>query len=42
VASALASYDGGAELDRGLDILLIGLSATLTTPGTAVRTDRRT
>ena len=28
LASALASYDGAAELDRGLDLLLIGLTAT--------------
>jgi hypothetical protein len=26
----LASYDGAAELERGLDILLTGLTATLT------------
>jgi AcrR family transcriptional regulator len=32
LASVLASYDGEAELDRGLDILLFGLTATLTTP----------
>jgi hypothetical protein len=32
VASALASYDGAAELDRGLDLLLAGLAATLTRP----------
>jgi AcrR family transcriptional regulator len=30
VASALAVYDGAAELDRALDLLLIGLTATLT------------
>jgi hypothetical protein len=29
---ALGSYDGAAELDRGLDLLLIGLTATLTPP----------
>ena len=29
LAHALASYDGAAELDRGLDILLTGLAATL-------------
>ena len=34
LASALASYDGAAELERGLDILLTGLTTTLTpTPG---------
>ena len=32
LASALGSYDGAAELDRGLDLLLIGLTATLTPP----------
>ena len=32
LASALASYDGAAELDRGLDLLLLGLTATLTPP----------
>ncbi|BBZ34644.1 TetR/AcrR family transcriptional regulator [Mycolicibacterium confluentis] len=30
VAPALATYDGAAELDRGLDLLLTGLTATLT------------
>ena len=29
LASALANYDGAAELDRGLDLLLSGLTATL-------------
>lgn len=29
LASDLAAYDGGVELERGLDILLTGLSATL-------------
>jgi hypothetical protein len=33
LAPALASYDGAAELDRGLDLLLPGLTATLTHPG---------
>ena len=32
LASALGCYDGAAELDRGLDLLLIGLTATLTRP----------
>jgi len=32
LAHALASYDGAAELERGLDILLAGLAATLS-PG---------
>ena len=30
LAPALAAYDGSAELERGLDILLAGLAATLT------------
>jgi len=30
LATALASYDGAAELERGLDILLTGLTTTLT------------
>jgi AcrR family transcriptional regulator len=30
LAPDLAAYDGGAELERGLDILLTGLAATLT------------
>jgi AcrR family transcriptional regulator len=30
LASVLASYDGAAELERGLDILLAGLATTLT------------
>ena len=30
LASVLASYDGAAELERGLDILVTGLTATLT------------
>ena len=30
LAPALASYDGAAELERGVDILLTGLAATLT------------
>ena len=30
LASVLASYDGAAELERGLDILLDGLTTTLT------------
>ena len=36
LAHALASYDGAAELERGLDILLTGLAATLS-PTVAVR-----
>ena len=30
LAPALATYDGAAELDRGLDLLLPGLTATPT------------
>jgi AcrR family transcriptional regulator len=33
LASVLASYDGAAELERGLDILLAGLITTLPRPG---------
>ena len=33
LAHALACYDGAAELERGLDILLTGLAATRTPPG---------
>jgi hypothetical protein len=32
LAAVLASYDGAAELDRGLDLLLAGLAETLTHP----------
>ncbi|TQC46278.1 TetR family transcriptional regulator [Rhodococcus sp. WS4] len=32
LAPVLASYDGAAELERGLDILLAGLTATLAEP----------
>jgi AcrR family transcriptional regulator len=35
LAPVLASYDGAAELERGLDILLTGLTTTLTSPGQA-------
>jgi AcrR family transcriptional regulator len=35
LARALASYDGAAELERGLNILLTGLTITLTPPGRA-------
>ena len=35
LASALANYDGAAELDCGLDLLLSGLSATLAPPAGA-------
>jgi AcrR family transcriptional regulator len=33
LAHALASYDGAAELERGLDILLTGLAASLSRSG---------
>jgi AcrR family transcriptional regulator len=35
LASALACYDGAAELERGLDILLAGLTTTLSIPAEA-------
>jgi AcrR family transcriptional regulator len=38
LAPALASYDGAAELDRGLDLLLTGLTTTLTHPDGSPRT----
>jgi AcrR family transcriptional regulator len=38
LAPALASYDGATELDRGLDLLLPGLIATLTRPDGSPRT----
>jgi hypothetical protein len=38
LAPALASYDGAAELDRGLDLLLRGLTAALTQPDGSPRT----
>jgi hypothetical protein len=37
LAPVLASYDGAAELERGLDILLTGLMTTLTLPDGAPR-----
>jgi hypothetical protein len=33
LAHALASYDGAAELERGLNILLTGLATTLSPAG---------
>ncbi|MBF6206450.1 TetR/AcrR family transcriptional regulator, partial [Streptomyces gardneri] len=33
LAPVLAAYDGEAELERGLDILLTGLTAALPEPG---------
>ena len=33
LAPVLAAYDGAAELERGLDILLTGLTTTVTPPG---------
>jgi AcrR family transcriptional regulator len=38
LAPALASYDGAAELDRGLDLLLPNLTAALTHPDGSPRT----
>ena len=37
LARALGSYDGAAELDRGLDLLLIGLAATVSAPRRSAR-----
>jgi AcrR family transcriptional regulator len=37
LASVLGNYDGGAELDRGLDLLLFGLTATLEPPNAQSR-----
>ena len=37
LATALGSYDGAAELDRGLDVLLIGLAATVSPPRRSAR-----
>jgi AcrR family transcriptional regulator len=43
LATALASYDGAAELERGLDILLTGLTTTLPqTPASPRKTTSRT
>ncbi|WNG95345.1 TetR/AcrR family transcriptional regulator C-terminal domain-containing protein [Mycobacterium sp. ITM-2016-00318] len=41
LAPMLASYDGEAELDRGLDLLFFGLTATLTTPDVSSRASQR-
>jgi AcrR family transcriptional regulator len=41
LASVLASYDGAAELERGLDILLAGLITTLPPPGEEPRGRQR-
>ena len=38
LAPVLANYDGAAELERGLDILLTGLTAALTPQPRSVRT----
>lgn len=40
LAPVLASYDGAAELERGLDILLAGLATTLPAPGAERREGR--
>jgi AcrR family transcriptional regulator len=42
LASALAAYDGAAELERGLDILLDGLTTTLVPAGGMPGLARRT
>lgn len=39
LAPMLADYDGEAELERGLDILLTGLTATVAHPGTGAGVD---
>ena len=36
LAPVLATYDGAAELERRLDILLAGLATTLTPPGEVI------
>jgi len=41
LAPTLVAYDGAAELERGLDILLAGLKATLTAPSAAHPARRR-
>jgi len=41
LASDLANYDGAAELDRGLDLLFFGLTATLATPDGPSRSSRQ-
>ena len=41
LAPILADYDGAAELERGLDILLTGLTTTLTLPDQARPPGRR-
>jgi len=40
LASTLADYDGAAELERGLEILLAGLKTTLTLPKATIRDKR--
>ncbi|WP_321209963.1 MULTISPECIES: TetR/AcrR family transcriptional regulator C-terminal domain-containing protein [Nocardia] len=41
LASDLAAYEGGAELERGLDILISGLTATMGPAATRPREERR-
>ena len=41
LAPVLTAYDGAAELERGLDILLTGLTTTVTPPGQAKIGTRR-
>ena len=41
LASVLASYDGAAELERGLDILLAGLITALSAPARTPLAARR-
>ncbi len=37
LASALGCYNGAAELDRALDLLFIGLAATVAAPRRSAR-----
>ncbi len=41
LATVLASYDGAAELERGLDMLLTGLNSALPSPGRGLRSGTR-
>ncbi|MRH93569.1 TetR family transcriptional regulator [Nocardia sp. SYP-A9097] len=41
LATELADYDGAAELERGLDILLAGLTTTMSAAGARPRRERR-
>jgi hypothetical protein len=41
LATVLASYDGAAELERGLDMLLTGLTSALPSPSRGLRSGTR-